>query len=62
LDYTSAMPKLGNGFFVDCYINISRADAIETLLASYQIYTDIYMNIYKPVLARRFRQIRARLA
>lgn len=61
LEYTSGMPKLENGFFVDGYINISRADAIETLLVSYQIHTDIYMNIYKPLLARRFMQIRARL-
>jgi GT2 family glycosyltransferase len=61
LDYTEDMPCPDNGFFVDRFINMASAKEIANVVSSYMIYKDIFTNVHRPVMARRFRQIRARL-
>jgi len=61
LDFTADMPCPANGFFVDRFINMASAKETANVVASYMIYKDIFTNVHRPVMARRFRQIRARL-
>lgn len=58
LDYEKKDSLHENIIFVDEFLNSSSSKEIDNLLASYFMYKDIFMNIYKPVLKRRFLGIR----
>ena len=58
LDYEKKDSLHENIIFVDEFLNSSSSKEIDNLLASYFMYKDIFMNIYKPVLQRRFLGIR----
>ena len=47
--------------YIDEYLNSSRVEDIDNLLVSYLMYKDIFMNIFKPVLERRFLSIKRML-
>lgn len=58
LDYTQKDNIPPNTIFIDEYLNSSSCESIDTLLSSYMMYKDIFMNIFKPVLEKKFFSIR----
>lgn len=58
LDYTNKDNIYQNTIFIDEYLNSSSCESIDTLLSSYKMYKDVFMNIFKPVLEKKFLSIR----
>lgn len=47
--------------FIDQFVNVVNLNEIKNLNIQYKMYEDIFKNIYKPILEKKFRVIRNRL-
>jgi len=61
LDFKKSVLFDSRYIFIDLYINTANLKDIKNLNNQYKIYEDIFKNIYKPVLEKKFRTIRQRL-
>lgn len=61
LDYTNKDNIYQNTIFIDEYLNSSSCGSIDTLLSSYMMYKDIFINIYQPIIQTKLTTVRKRL-
>jgi GT2 family glycosyltransferase len=61
LNYTKKENTHQNTIFIDEYLNSSSSESIDTLLSSYMMYKDIFINIYQPSIQTKLATIRKKL-
>lgn len=58
LEYNGDILNENNYFYVDEYLNIAHVSEINSIQSSYHTYVNMFENIYKPVMKRKFELIR----
>lgn len=61
LDFDNNTISDENFFYIDQFVNIASIKEIENIKSSYKIYEEIFQNIFKPLIERKFEFIRNRI-